>query len=85
MPTYEYECQSCNHKFEKFQSMSDEPVKECEKCGKEVKKLFGTAGIIFKGSGFYVNDYKKDNSKKAPQPAGNCNSCSSANTCPSAE
>ncbi len=80
MPTYEYECQTCNHKFEKFQAMSDEPVKECEKCGKEVKKLFGTAGIIFKGSGFYVNDYKKPEKTES-----NCNSCSSAQGCPAAE
>lgn len=80
MPTYEYECQSCNHKFEKFQSMSDDPIKICEKCGKEVKKLFGTAGIIFKGSGFYVNDYKKES-----KPKNDCTSCNSANTCPAAE
>ncbi len=52
MPTYEYKCTECGHEFEVFQSMSDEPVKTCEKCGGKVRKLFGSAGIIFKGPGF---------------------------------
>ena len=57
MPTYEYECKVCSHSFEIFQSMSDEPVKICPQCGKEVRRLiFGGAGIIFKGPGFYVTD-----------------------------
>jgi putative FmdB family regulatory protein len=57
MPTYEYECKKCGHNFEVFQSMSDEPLKHCVKCGSEVRRLiFGGAGIIFKGSGFYVTD-----------------------------
>ena len=57
MPTYDYECQSCGHVFEYFQSMSDEPLSECPKCGKGVKRLIGGGmGIIFKGSGFYVTD-----------------------------
>ena len=57
MPTYDYECQSCGHIFEHFQSMSDEPLKECPKCGEGVKRLIGGGmGIIFKGSGFYVTD-----------------------------
>jgi putative FmdB family regulatory protein len=57
MPTYEYECKKCGHNFEVFQSMSDEPLKHCVKCGNEVRRLiFGGAGIIFKGSGFYVTD-----------------------------
>ena len=57
MPTYEYECKKCGHNFEAFQSMSDDPLKKCQKCGKEVRRLiFGGAGVIFKGSGFYVTD-----------------------------
>lgn len=60
MPTYEYECQECGHRFEAFQSMSDEPLTECEKCNGPVKRLiFGGTGVIFKGSGFYVNDSSK--------------------------
>jgi len=57
MPTYEYECRECSHSFEAFQSMSDEPIKTCPECGREVRRLiFGGTGVIFKGSGFYVTD-----------------------------
>lgn len=60
MPTYEYECQKCKHRFDVFQSMTAELIKECEECKGNVRRLIGAgAGIIFKGSGFYVNDYKK--------------------------
>jgi putative FmdB family regulatory protein len=74
MPTYEYSCQKCGQNFEAFQSMRDEPFKECPKelCrlpkwghGK-VKRLLGTgAGLIFKGSGFYTTDYRSDSYKEA--------------------
>ena len=57
MPTYGYECKSCKHSFDIFQSMKDEPLKICPKCGKELRRLINGGGaIIFKGSGFYVND-----------------------------
>ncbi len=61
MPTYEYACLSCDHEFEQFQSMSDDPLKLCPKCGKKrLKRLVGGgAGLIFKGTGFYITDYKK--------------------------
>ena len=63
MPTYDYECKDCNHAFEEFHSMSAKPIKKCPECGGKVKRLIGTgAGIIFKGSGFYETDYKKNNS-----------------------
>lgn len=63
MPTYEYECSSCGHTFEAFQSMSDAPLSSCPKCGKAVKRLIlGGTGVIFKGSGFYVNDSRKASS-----------------------
>jgi len=66
MPTYEYACQKCSYEFEKFQSMKDEPVKTCPKCkGKVVKKISTGAGLIFKGSGFYITDYRSDSYKKA--------------------
>ncbi|MDP2922681.1 MAG: zinc ribbon domain-containing protein [Candidatus Omnitrophota bacterium] len=52
MPTYEYLCESCGYKFERFQKMSDAPIKECPQCGKEVKRIIGAGmGVIFKGSG----------------------------------
>ena len=57
MPTYEYECKTCSHRFEVFQSITEDPVKTCPECGKEVRRLIGGGlGIIFKGSGFYVTD-----------------------------
>ena len=60
MPTYEYKCSACGHAFERFQSMTAEPVKRCPECGKaKVKRLISTgAGLIFKGSGFYITDYR---------------------------
>lgn len=65
MPTYEYLCPKCGHAFEQFQSMNDAPLKKCPKCKKTgVKRLIGGgAGLIFKGTGFYITDYKN---KKSP-------------------
>ncbi len=61
MPTYEYLCLECEHRFEAFQSMTEDPLAECEECGGKVKRLIGTgAGFIFKGSGFYCTDYRSD-------------------------
>ena len=61
MPTYEYACQGCDHQFEQFQSIKDEPLVQCPKCKKKkLKRLVGSgAGLIFKGTGFYITDYKK--------------------------
>ncbi len=66
MPTYDYLCESCGHRFEYFQSMNDEKLKDCplEDCSGPVKRLLGTgAGIIFKGGGFYETDYRSDSYK----------------------
>jgi len=61
MPTYEYECKDCGHRFEKFQNMSDKPLTDCPECGGAVKRLIGAGGgIIFKGSGFYATDYQRE-------------------------
>lgn len=66
MPTYEYECQKCGHQFEVFQSIKDAPKKACPECKGRVKRLLGTgAGLLFKGSGFYITDYRKPGYKKA--------------------
>ncbi|MBN2415006.1 zinc ribbon domain-containing protein [bacterium] len=68
MPNYDYKCQACGHVFEEFQAMTDEPLQQCPECGGEVKRLIGAgAGLIFKGSGFYITDYK--NNKKSNTPA----------------
>jgi putative FmdB family regulatory protein len=58
MPTYEYQCGTCGYRFDKFQSFSEDPLKECPQCGHMVKKLISRAGVIFKGSGWYINDSK---------------------------
>ncbi len=61
MPTYEYFCPKCGHEMEAFQSMKDDPLKKCPACGKPSlkRKVGGGAGLIFKGTGFYITDYKK--------------------------
>ena len=61
MPTYDYVCKACDHKFELFQKMSDGMKRKCPECGElKLKRLMGTgAGVIFNGSGFYENDYRK--------------------------
>lgn len=66
MPTYEYECGRCEHAFERFQSMTDEPLKRCPKCKGKVRRVIGTgAGLLFKGSGFYITDYRNDSYTQA--------------------
>ena len=70
MPTYDYECNSCGASFEIFQSMSDEPVSVCPDCGGDVRRLIGGgAGIIFKGSGFYVTDNKRKAASSTTSPS----------------
>jgi putative FmdB family regulatory protein len=71
MPTYEYQCDACGHTFEQFQSIKAEPIKKCPSCGKKkVKRLLGTgAGFVFKGSGFYITDYRSESYNKAAKAA----------------
>ncbi len=66
MPTYEYICESCGHKFEQFQSIKARPLRKCPNCSKQsLQRLIGAgAGIIFKGSGFYETDYRSESYKK---------------------
>ena len=67
MPTYDYECDACHHKFEKFQSILADPLKECPACGQpSARRLMGTGGgVVFKGSGFYQTDYRSESYKKS--------------------
>lgn len=80
MPTYEYQCKNCGHELEDFQSIIDPPLSRCPSCGMEslVRIMGGGAGLIFKGTGFYLTDYKKtsssspekkDDAKKKESPA----------------
>ena len=81
MPTYDYECEKCGHKFEAFHSMTAESLKKCPKCSGKVKRLIGAgAGLIFKGSGFYATDYAKKSDSPSPATCphakkGGCTSC----------
>jgi len=72
MPTYEYRCKTCSYDFETFQKMTDEPVKICPKCGGKVERLISAGGgLLFKGSGFYITDYRSESyKKKAKEESG---------------
>jgi putative FmdB family regulatory protein len=73
MPTYEYKCPDCGNKFERFQPITAAPIKVCPQCGKKkVQRLIGMgAGLIFKGSGFYITDYRSEGYKeKAKSESG---------------
>ena len=80
MPTYEYECQKCGHRFEDFASMTAKPLSHCPKCRGKLKRLIGPgAAPLFKGSGFYQTDYRSSSYQEkkksdsgpaaAPEPA----------------
>jgi putative FmdB family regulatory protein len=72
MPTYDYECDSCQHRFELFQSIREPVKRKCPECGKlKLRRLFGTgAGVVFKGSGFYQTDYRSDSYKQKADAEG---------------
>ena len=65
MPTYEYRCTKCGHDFETFQKFSDEPLTICPRCGAELRKVFNSVGVVFKGSGFYSTDNGSHKGKRA--------------------
>jgi putative FmdB family regulatory protein len=72
MPTYEYRCRKCKRRHEAFQSITAKPLTKCPKCGGRLKRLLGSgSGFIFKGSGFYITDYRSkgyQDAKKKDQP-----------------
>jgi putative FmdB family regulatory protein len=85
MPTYDYECDACGHKFELFQSINAPVEKKCPECKKpKLRRLFGTgAAVVFKGSGFYQTDYRSDSYRKAAEndkPASESKSDSKSDT-----
>jgi len=80
MPTYEYQCQKCGHRFSEFQRIVDPPIKDCPKCSKKdcVEQIIsGGSGLIFKGSGFYETDYKRKSSGGGDTSSGSDSSKSS--------
>jgi putative FmdB family regulatory protein len=82
MPTYEYRCTGCSNEFELFQKMSDEPKADCPKCSApSERRLSGGAGLLFKGSGFYITDYARgDSYKKAAKAEGGSSTDSSSSS-----
>lgn len=72
MPTYDYQCSRCGHRFEELQSMTDPHLEVCPECGGPLKRLIGAgAGLLFKGSGFYITDHRsKEYRKKAGAESG---------------
>ncbi|MXZ01158.1 zinc ribbon domain-containing protein [Candidatus Poribacteria bacterium] len=83
MPTYDYKCLACDTQFEKFQGITAPPIEECPECGGKVKRLIGAgAGLIFKGSGFYITDYRsegyKESAKKDKDKSGSSDKSTSS-------
>ena len=80
MPTYEYQCNACGHRFDELQSFSDAPLKKCPQCKKnKLQRLIGTgAAILFKGSGFYETDYRSESYQKAAKAESEATSKSSS-------
>ena len=77
MPIYEYQCESCEHKLEALQKISDAPMKDCPKCDKPaLKKIISAAGFRLKGSGWYETDFKTGNKKNLAGEAGSSASSS---------
>jgi putative FmdB family regulatory protein len=70
MPIYEYECSSCLTRFERSQRFSDPPVSECPECGSAVRRVLFPAGIVFKGSGWYVTDSRKSAPSESSASSG---------------
>lgn len=88
MPTYDYECDACGHRFELYQSISADPERKCPECKKlKLRRLIGTgAAVVFKGSGFYQTDYRSDSYKKsAAADSGSSSGGSSSTEKPSSE
>ncbi len=89
MPIYEYQCDSCGHRVEVKQSIKDAPLSTCERCGKSLRRLISSPGIMFKGSGWYVTDYSNklkppSEGDKAPAAAGEKKETSAGSTSPPA-
>ena len=87
MPTYEYQCKKCAHKFEAAQKITEKPLRKCPKCKGSLKRLISAGvGFIFKGSGFYATDYRskeyKDRQKQEAKDNGSsCPASGSTQTC----
>src|ERR687893_96034 len=78
MPTYEYRCKDCGEQLEVVQSFADDPLTDCPNCGGNLKKVFNSVGISFKGSGFYKNDSRPSSSTSSGSSASGSSTSSSS-------
>jgi putative FmdB family regulatory protein len=78
MPTYEYRCTNCQHELEAFQKFSDPPLSVCPVCNGQLRKVFNSVGVIFKGSGFYSTDNHSKGAATGPKPESKSDSAASA-------
>ncbi|MGI5503107.1 FmdB family zinc ribbon protein [Lentzea sp. CA-135723] len=78
MPTYQYACTACEHRFEAVQSFSDASLTECPECSGKLRKLFGAVGVVFKGSGFYRTDSRSGSSKSTSSSSSTSDSKSTS-------
>src|SRR5215475_12762159 len=70
LPTYQYRCTECDHAFEEFQSFTDDALTVCPVCGGRLRKVFNAVGVVFKGSGFYRNDSRSQDSSSSGDSSG---------------
>lgn len=80
MPTYQYACTACEHRFEAVQSFSDASLTECPECSGKLRKLFGAVGVVFKGSGFYRTDSRSGSSKSTSSATSSTSSSTTASS-----
>lgn len=80
MPTYQYACKECGHRFEAVQSFSDASLTECPECTGPLRKLYGAVGVIFKGSGFYRTDSRSSSSSSSSKSSTSSSSSSSSSS-----
>lgn len=78
MPTYAYRCSACEHSFDIYQSFSDDALTECPECGGRLRKVFGSLGVTFSGSGFYRTDSRASSEKSQTSSSGSSTSSPSA-------
>ena len=80
MPTYQYACTACDHRFDAVQSFSDASLTECPECGGKLRKLYGSVGVVFKGSGFYRTDSRSESKSATTTAASSTDKSTSTST-----
>jgi putative FmdB family regulatory protein len=85
MPTYEYQCKTCGHQFEQVQRFSDPPLTECPKCSGQIRRVIFPAGVIFKGSGWYITDSRKGSTTETGDKADKGDTAAKSDTSAPAE